>query len=208
MVWCDGSEAENERLIEEMLATARCSALNRAEAPGLHLHRSHPTDVARTEHLTFICSRAPGRRRPDQQLDVARTKRRRKVRPLFDGAMKGRTMYVVPYLMGPLGSPFSKVGVEITDSPYVVASMRIMTRMGEVALEQLGASDGLRAAACTRWATSRPTAASSCTSPRSALIWSVGSGYGGNALLGKKCLALRHRERAWRASRAGWPSTC
>src|SRR5262249_32948837 len=137
--WCDGSEAENSRLIEEMLGSGTLTGLNHQKYPDCYLPRSDPNDVARTEHLTFICSPRQEDAGPTNNW-MAPADAREKVGALFRGAMKNRTMYVVPYLMGPVGSPFSKVGIEITDSPYVVANMRIMTRMGEVALKQLGDS--------------------------------------------------------------------
>ena len=138
VVWCDGSNAENDRLIDQMVSDGTLIRLNQQSLPNCFLHRSNPQDVARTEHLTFICS--------DEQQDAGPTNNwmppkeaKDKVWPLFKNAMKGRTMYVVPYVMGPVGSPYAKIGVEITDSVYVVLNMRIMTRMGNVALEMLGA---------------------------------------------------------------------
>src|SRR5512143_1298324 len=138
--WCDGGDAENARLIEGMLADGTLHALDPRTAPGSYLHRSHPTDVARTEHLTFIASRTRENAGPTNNW-MSPEEARQRVFPLFDGAMKGRTLYVVPYVMGPPGSPFSKVGVEVTDSRYVVCNMRIMTRMGKAALDQLGSSE-------------------------------------------------------------------
>ena len=202
VVWCDGSPAENDRLVAEMLADRTLIALDPKAAPGSYLHRSHPSDVARTEHLTFISSRREGDAGPTNHW-MAPDEARAKVGPLFQGAMKGRTMYVVPYVMGPLGSPFSKVGIEITDSPYVVANMRIMTRMGAAALAQLGGSDeyvpGLHSLGDLS-----PERRFIVHYPEERLIWSVGSGYGGNALLGKKCFALRiastmARDQGWMA---------
>ena len=200
--WCDGSEAENQRLIREMLAAGTLFELNQTRYPNCYLHRSDPSDVARTEHLTFICSRTQDDAGPTNNwMDPREAKE--KVGALFRGAMQGHTMYVVPYLMGPIGSPFSKVGVELTDSPYVVASMRIMTRMGKVALDRLGASDyfvkGLHSLGDLS-----PERRFILHFPEDKLIWSVGSGYGGNALLGKKCFALRiasvqAREEGWLA---------
>src|SRR6266571_1154436 len=136
IVWCDGTEAENERLVGEMLADGTLLRLNDDVHPGSYLHRSNPSDVARTEHLTFICSETKEEAGPNNNWMPA-TEARQRVWPLFNGAMRGRTMYVVPYLMGPTDSPHSKVGIELTDSPYVVANMRIMTRMGKVALDRL-----------------------------------------------------------------------
>jgi phosphoenolpyruvate carboxykinase (GTP) len=202
VVWCDGSETENQRLVEGMVADGTLIRLNPQHAPGCTLHRSHPSDVARTEHLTFISSRAQADAGPTNNW-MSPQAARDKVGPLFDGVMKGRTMYVVPYVMGPLGSPFSKVGIEVTDSPYVVANMRIMTRMGAEAREQLGGGDefvpGLHSVGDLS-----PERRFIVHFPEERLIWSVGSGYGGNALLGKKCFALRiastmARDQAWMA---------
>ena len=202
VAWCDGSASENARLVEGMLADGTLHRLHAGEAPGSTLHRSHPSDVARTEHLTFIASREKGGAGPTNNW-MSPGDARAKVGPLFDGAMKGRTMYVVPYVMGPLGSPFSKVGIEVTDSPYVVANMRIMTRMGQAALDQLGSSEefvpGLHALGDLS-----PDRRYIVHFPEERLIWSVGSGYGGNALLGKKCFALRiastmARDQGWMA---------
>ena len=202
VVWCDGSEAENARLVDQMLADGTLHRLHAEKAPGSYLHRSHPSDVARTEHLTFIASRTREDAGPTNNW-MSPEEARQRVWPLFDGAMKGRTMYVVPYVMGPLGSPFSKVGVEVTDSPYVVANMRIMTRMGRAALDQLGASEefvpGLHSLGDLS-----PDRRFIVHFPEERAIWSVGSGYGGNALLGKKCFALRiastmARDQGWMA---------
>ncbi|HEX4406280.1 MAG TPA: phosphoenolpyruvate carboxykinase (GTP) [Polyangia bacterium] len=202
IVWCDGSEAENARLVAEMTADGTLLQLNEEAYPNCFLHRSNPTDVARTEHLTFICSEREEDAGPTNHW-MSPAAAREKIRPLFAGAMKGRTMYVVPYVMGPLGSPAAKVGVEITDSAYVVANMRIMTRMGAAALEQLGASadfcKGLHSLGDLS-----PDRRFIAHFPKDKLIWSVGSGYGGNALLGKKCFALRiastmARDQGWLA---------
>jgi phosphoenolpyruvate carboxykinase (GTP) len=202
VVWCDGSDAENSRLMDGMLADGTLIALNRERAPGCTLHRSHPSDVARTEHLTFIASRRPEDAGPTNNW-MSPDEARARVGPLFEGVMKGRTMYVVPYVMGPLASPFSKVGIEVTDSPYVVANMRIMTRMGTPALDQLGGGadfvPGLHSTGDLS-----PDRRFIVHYPEERLIWSVGSGYGGNALLGKKCFALRiastmARDQGWMA---------
>jgi phosphoenolpyruvate carboxykinase (GTP) len=202
VVWCDGSEAENTRLVDGMLSDGTLIALNPQRAPGCTLHRSHPSDVARTEHLTFISSRRSEDAGPTNNW-MSPDEARAKVGPLFDGVMKGRTMYVVPYVMGPLGSPFSKVGIEVTDSPYVVANMRIMTRMGRRALDQLGTSDDFVPGLHSTGDLS-PDRRFIVHYPEERLIWSVGSGYGGNALLGKKCFALRiastmARDQGWMA---------
>lgn len=140
IVWCDGSEAENQRLIDQMLSDGTLSQLNPAVHQNSYLHRSHPSDVARTEHLTFICSEQAEDAGPNNNW-MSPDQAREQVGPLFDGAMRGRTMYVIPYIMGPADSPYSRVGVELTDSPYVVANMRIMTRMGRVAMDRLRAGE-------------------------------------------------------------------
>ncbi len=202
VVWCDGSAAENERLVEEMLGDGTLLRLHPEKAPGSYLHRSHPTDVARTEHLTFIASRRKEDAGPTNNW-MSPEEARKRVHPLFDGVMKGRTMYVIPYVMGPLGSPFSKVGIEVTDSPYVVANMRMMTRMGRPAREQLGSSEDFVPGLHSTGDLS-PDRRFIVHFPEERLIWSVGSGYGGNALLGKKCFALRiastlARDQGWLA---------
>ncbi len=202
VVWCDGSEEENRGLLAAMLRDGTLSELNQASYPGCYLHRSHPSDVARTEHLTFICSDTADQAGPTNNW-MSPADARTRVGPLFDGAMKGRTMYVVPYLMGPAGSPSAKVGIELTDSPYVVANMRIMTRMGKVALDALGdGTDYCRG--LHSLGDLSPERRFICHFPNERLIWSIGSGYGGNALLGKKCFALRiastmARDEGWLA---------
>jgi phosphoenolpyruvate carboxykinase (GTP) len=202
IVYCDGSEAENRRILDEMLRGSDSVTLNEKTYPNCYLHRSSPNDVARTEHLTFICA-------PEKD-DVGPTNNwmdpeaaKFKIGALLDGAMRGRTMYVVPYIMGPVNSPISKAGVEITDSPYVVANMRIMARMGKVATNRIGNTrdfvPGLHSLGDLD-----PTRRYIAHFTEEKLIWSVGSGYGGNALLGKKCFALRiasvmAREQGWMA---------
>jgi len=200
--WVDGSEAENDRLIREMLASGTLSRLNQGKYPSCYLHRSDPSDVARTEHLTFICSSQKDDTGPTNNW-MAPREAKEKVGALFKGAMQGRTMYVIPYVMGPLGSPFSKVGVEITDSPYVVANMRIMTRMGAPAMKELDGRDDFVKGLHSLGDLS-PERRFILHFPEEKLIWSIGSGYGGNALLGKKCFALRiasvqAREEGWLA---------
>ena len=201
-VWIDGSQAENDKLVDEMLRDGTYIELNQQTFPRSYLHRSNPNDVARTESITFICTRKKEEAGPTNNW-MAPDDAKNKVRPLFDGAMKGRTMYVVPYILGPVNSPYSKVGVEITDSAYVVASMRLMSRMGKVALDRLGSSHdfvpGLHSLGDVN-----PDRRFVLHFPEERLIWSIGSGYGGNALLGKKCFALRiascmARDQGWMA---------
>ncbi len=187
--WCDGSEDEKKRLTEEAVAKGVLIPLNQKKLPGCYLHRSNPGDVARVEHLTFICTPKREEAGPTNNW-MAPDEAYAKLRKLYDGCMRGRTMYVIPYVMGPLGSPMSKVGIEITDSIYVVLNMRIMTRMGAAALEQLGDSDDFNRGMHSTHELD-PEKRFICHFPQDNTIWSVGSGYGGNALLGKKCLALR-----------------
>ena len=198
--WCDGSAAEYQRLVQEMLQTRTLIELNQQAYPGCYLHRSDPSDVARTEHLTFVCTRTKEDAGPNNNW-MPPADAKEKVGALFAGAMRDRTMYVVPYLMGPVSSPYSQVGVEITDSPYVAVSMRIMTRMGKVARDRLGASDyyvkGLHSLGDLS-----PDRRFILHFPEERTIWSVGSGYGGNALLGKKCHSLRIA--SWMAREEGW----
>ena len=140
IVWCDGSEAEKQRLTDEAVAQKVLEPLNQEKLPGCYLHRSNPNDVARVEQLTFICTPTKDEAGPTNNW-MAPNEAYAKLGKLFDGSMKGRTMYVVPYIMGPAGSKMSKVGIELTDSIYVVLNMRIMTRMGRIALDMLGASN-------------------------------------------------------------------
>jgi phosphoenolpyruvate carboxykinase (GTP) len=198
--WCDGSDAEYQRLIRQMLETGTLIELNQKEYPGSYLHRSDPTDVARTEHLTFVCTAKKEDAGPNNNW-MAPAEAKEKVGALFAGSMKGRTLYVVPYIMGPVASPYSQIGVEITDSPYVVVSMRIMTRMGQAALDRLGASDNFVKGLHSLGDLS-PDRRFIVHFPEERLIWSVGSGYGGNALLGKKCFALRIG--SFMARQEGW----
>jgi phosphoenolpyruvate carboxykinase (GTP) len=189
VVWCDGSEDEKRRLTEQAVAAGILIPLNQKKLPGCYLHRSNPNDVARVEQLTFICSKAKEGAGPTNNW-MEPGEAYAKLGKLLDGSMAGRTMYVVPYVMGPLGSPYSKVGVELTDSVYVVLNMRIMTRMGKAALHQLGDSDGFNRGLHATL-DCNPERRFICHFPEDNTIWSVGSGYGGNVLLGKKCLALR-----------------
>jgi phosphoenolpyruvate carboxykinase (GTP) len=198
--WCDGSEEEKKRLIAECLESGELIELDQKKHPGCYYSRSARNDVARTEHLTFICTPAKDEAGPTNNwMDPAEA--RRKLSAVSDGAMKGRTMYVVPFIMGPAGSPFSKVGIEITDSRYVALNMRVMARTGAAAWKQLGASGDFTRGLHSK-ADLREEHRFICHFPQDNEIWSVGSGYGGNALLGKKCLALRIASALGR--REGW----
>ena len=200
VVYCDGSEAEEQRLIQECLATGELIELNQEKLPGCYLHRSAPHDVARTEHLTFVCTDTEEEAGPNNNW-MAPDAAVARLTPLFDGAMQGRTLFVVPFLMGPPGSRFTKVGVEITDSRYVVLNMRAMTRMGRVAIEELGDSENFTRCLHSLGDLS-PERRFIMHFPQRNAVWSIGSGYGGNALLGKKCLALRLA--SWFGRQEGW----
>ena len=200
IVWCDGSEEENARIQQQMVRQGHTLELNEKTYPNCFLHRSDPSDVARTEKVTFICTQDKENAGPTNNW-MAPAEAKKTLGRLFDGAMKGRTMYVIPYILGPAASPQSRIGVEITDSPYVVASVRVMARMGKVALDRLGNSSdyvpGLHSLGDLN-----PERRYIAHFPEEKLIWSIGSGYGGNALLGKKCFALRIA--SWMAREQGW----
>lgn len=201
-MWCGGSESESQQINAEMLRDGQTVALNHETFPNCYLHRSNPNDVARTENLTFICSRREEDAGPTNNW-MHPQKAKEKVGPLFEGAMKNRTMYVVPYILGPVDSRFSKIGVEVTDSPYVVASMRIMSRMGRLAMDRLDDSTEI-VCGLHSLGDLNPDRRFILHFPEEKLIWSIGSGYGGNALLGKKCFALRiasvmARQQGWMA---------
>ena len=200
ILFCDGSEAERAELTAECVASGELIELNQQKMPGCYLHRSASHDVARTEHLTFVCTEAKDDAGPNNNW-MPPGEAIAKLTPLFSGVMKGRTMYVVPFLMGPPGSRFSKVGVEITDSKYVVLSMRIMTRVGQAALDHLGSSDDFTRCLHSLGDLS-PERRFIMHFPEKNAVWSIGSGYGGNALLGKKCMALRLA--SWMAKKEGW----
>jgi len=189
IVWIDGSEEEKERLIKEALQTGELMELNQEKLPGCYLHRTHPSDVARVEDRTFICTPTKEEAGPTNNW-MDPNEAYRMLYSLFDGSMKARTMYVVPYLMGPVGSPYSKVGIELTDSIYVVLNLRIMARIGDVALRHLGSSPDFVKGLHSK-ATLDPEKRYICHFPQDNTIMSVNSGYGGNVILSKKCFALR-----------------
>ena len=198
--WCDGSPAELARLKQQLEKAGELKPLNQTTFPGCHLAYSHASDVARVEHLTFICTRNQEDAGPNNNwMDPVQA--RAKMRELFKGCMKGRTLYVVPYCMGPVDSPYSRCGVEITDSAYVVINMSIMTRMGQAALERI-AREGKFVKGLHSIGELDPKRRFIMHFPEDLSIESYGSGYGGNALLGKKCHALRIA--SWQARDEGW----
>jgi phosphoenolpyruvate carboxykinase (GTP) len=198
--WCDGSESEFQMLERELVAKKELLPLNQSEFPGCHLYRSHPSDVARVEHLTFVCTQDEEDAGPNNHW-MAPEDAHQKMDALFAGCMKGRTLYVVPYCMGPIDSPFSRCGVEITDSAYVVLNMQLMTRMGLPALERI-TDDGSFVKGLHSTGDLNPDRRFIMHFPEELSIKSFGSGYGGNALLGKKCHALRIA--SWQARTEGW----
>ena len=189
VVWIDGSEAQLEALRAEAVATGELIKLNEEKLPGCYYHRTAVNDVARVEDRTFICTPTKEEAGPTNNwMDPAEMYA--KLKKLYKGAMKGRTMYVIPYSMGPVGSPFSKIGIELTDSIYVVANMNIMTRIGKAVIDQLGdSSDFVKCLHAKKDV--NPDDRYIVQFPQDATIWSINSAYGGNVLLGKKCFALR-----------------
>ncbi len=198
--WCTGSDAENQELVRQMLGSGDLIALNTETHPNCYLHRSDPSDVARVEHLTFVCTSAEADAGPNNHW-MPPQEAHAKIDALFEGAMRGRTMYVIPYCMGPIDSPLARCGVEITDSPYVVANMRIMTRMGSPALARIE-REGQFVKGLHSIGDLSPERRYIMHFPEELSIKSVGSGYGGNALLGKKCHALRIASHQARSE--GW----
>jgi phosphoenolpyruvate carboxykinase (GTP) len=190
VVYCNGSPGERQALLEQGVKDGTFVKLNQEKLPGCYLHRSNPNDVARSEHLTFICTPSPDMVGVTNNWMETKAGYN-KLRPMLDGSMRGRTMYVIPFVMGPVGSPLAKVGVQLSDSLYVAVSMGIMTRMGDVAWRQLGDEDDDFTRCLHSLLDVNPERRYVCHFPLDNTIWSVGSGYGGNALLGKKCLALR-----------------
>ncbi|MBU1124573.1 MAG: phosphoenolpyruvate carboxykinase (GTP) [Candidatus Omnitrophica bacterium] len=189
IVWIDGSASQKEQLEKEALESGELIQLNQERLPGCFLHRTAIDDVARTEHLTFICTRKKKDAGPNNNW-MSPAAAYRKARAIFKGAMRGRTMYVIPFSMGPIGSEFSKIGVELTDSRYVVLNMLIMTRAGEAVLRQLDKGGDFTHCLHSK-AELDIKKRLILHFPENNTIWSVGSGYGGNVLLGKKCLSLR-----------------
>jgi len=198
--WCDGSDAEYESLQRELVDKKELLPLNQSSFPRCYLYRSNPSDVARVEHLTYVCTRNRDDAGPNNPW-MAPDQAHAKMNDLFAGCMRGRTLYVVPYCMGPIDSPFARCGVEITDSAYVVLNMKLMTRMGRAALERI-ARDAAFVKGLHSIGELNPDRRFIMHFPEELSIKSFGSGYGGNALLSKKCHALRIA--SWQARTEGW----
>ena len=200
IVWVTEGEAQIEALKEEAVASGLMERLNEEKLPGCLLHRTKPNDVARVEARTFICTTKKEMAGPTNNW-VEKDEMYARLRPLAEGGMRGRTMYVVPYIMGQAGSPFAKVGIELTDSIYVVLNMNIMTRMGQIALDQLGSSaDFVKGLHCSLDVDEENRYI--VQFPEDNTIWSLNSNYGGNVLQGKKCFALRIA--SWQGRQEGW----
>lgn len=200
IVWIDGSEAQKKQLENEAVASGEIIPLNQGKLPNCFLHRTAVDDVARTEHLTFICTKRKHDAGPTNNW-MSPGVAYKKAKAIFKGAMQGRVMYVIPFSMGPIGSPFSKIGVELTDSRYVVLNMMVMTRVGEAVLKEL--DKGSEFTKCLHSKASLDINRRLILHfPQDNTIWSVGSGYGGNVLLGKKCLSLRIA--SFIAKKEGW----
>lgn len=198
--WCDGSDLEYQALIQLMLKTGDLLELNQETHPGCYLHRSNPNDVARVESLTFVCTENEDQAGPNNNW-MPPAEAHAKMEALYEGCMEGRTLYVIPYCMGPIDSPYSRCGVEITDSPYVAANMKLMTRMGTGALARIE-SEGTFVKGLHSVGDVNPDRRFIMHFPEELAIKSFGSGYGGNALLGKKCHALRIA--SYQARTEGW----
>ena len=187
--WCTGTDTEYQELIRQMLADGTLTQLNEEKYPNCYLHLSDPRDVARVEHLTFVCTATEDDAGPNNHW-MQPAAAHAKIDALFDGCMKGRTLYVIPYCMGPIDSPYSRCGVEITDSAYVVVNMKLMTRMGSAALARIE-NEATFVKGLHSTGDLDPERRFVMHFPDELTIKSIGSGYGGNALLGKKCHALR-----------------
>lgn len=198
--WCNGSDSEYKRLVNQMIRSGELSELDQDTYPHCYLHRSHPSDVARVEHLTYVCTTKQADAGPNNNW-MSPLDAHRKIDSLFAGAMQGRTMYVIPYCMGPIDSPYARLGVEITDSPYVVINMKLMTRMGAAALARIE-KEGTFVRGLHSTGDLDPDRRFIMHFPEELTIKSIGSGYGGNALLGKKCHALRIA--SYQARQEGW----
>ncbi len=200
VVWIDGSEEQKDQLRKEALATGEIIELNQEKLPGCYLHRTAENDVARVEDRTFICTPTKEEAGPTNNW-VDPKEMYERLTKLFDGSMKGRTMYVIPFMMGPFGSPFSKIGIELTDSIYVVLNMDIMTRVGKKVLDELGDSPDFVKCLHARKDID-PENRYIVHFPQDNTIWSINSGYGGNVLLSKKCFALRIA--SYQGKQEGW----